>query len=453
MNLKNYTMKRFLIVLAAVGFALSATAGEKTAREKIKDDPSYALGVYRLYPTEFKEQTPVPKGYKPFYISHYGRHGSRYVLRDAKFDRAYNVFVEADKQGKLTAFGKDIYDRMTRSKRDTYGRGGELSLKGQQQHRQIAARMYDNYKNVFKKAEYIDAKATIVPRVLVSMTAFCDELMRHNNKLDIHYECGKPFQKWLNPYYKDNDPRLADYIDLFRHNTNCEWIEQWREYREKNVDISRILNSLFAPDYVESLKDPHDFIFHLFKTATSFPGTPTEESILEVFNNEELYQQWRLVNIIFYHEKGPSGIKDKFLNGVSTPLLEKIIEDAEQKVAAGKEAVTLRFGHDGNIMGLLNTMRIPGWCEEVDNYEDVEKYWHDYDIPMGCNVQFIFYRNKGGEVLVKLLLNEEEIALPKQIDGSMAPYYRWEDVNKFYRDLIPQMYEIGGYNRLDKLLE
>ena len=75
-------MKRFLIVLAAVGFALSAMAGEKTAREKIKDDPSYALGVYRLYPTEFKEQTPVPKGYKPFYISHYGRHGSRYVLRE-----------------------------------------------------------------------------------------------------------------------------------------------------------------------------------------------------------------------------------------------------------------------------------------------------------------------------------------------------------------------------------
>ena len=71
---------------------------------------------------------------------------------------------------------------------------------------------------------------------------------------------------------------------------------------------------------------------------------------------------------------------------------------------------------------------------------------------MGCNVQFIFYRNKKGDTLVKLLLNEEEIALPKQIDDSLAPYYRWEDVNKFYRDLIPQMYETGGYNRLDKLL-
>ena len=445
-------MKRLLIVLAAVGFTLSAVAQEQTAREKIFADPSYALGVYRLYPTEFKEQTPVPKGYKPFYISHYGRHGSRYVLRDEKFDRAYNVFADAAHFGKLTEFGQEIYDRMTRSKVDTYGRGGELSLKGQEQQRQIASRMYNNYKQIFKKAEFIDTKATIVPRVLMSMTAFCDELMRHDNSLDIHYECGKPFQKWLNPYYKDNDPRLAEYIDRYRHTANCEWMKEWREYRRKNVDISRILNSLFKPDYVKSMPFPHDFIFHLFKTATSFPGTPTTESILDVFTTEELYQQWKLVNIIFYHEKGPSGIKDKFLNGVSTPLLEKIIEDAEQKVAEGKPAVTLRFGHDGNIMGLLNTMRIPGWCEEVDNYEDVEKYWNDFNIPMGCNVQFIFYRNKKGETLVKLLLNEEELLLPKQIDSSLAPYYRWEDVRKFYRDLIPQMYETGGYNRLEKLL-
>ena len=444
-------MRRFFIAAAALIFALTATG--QTARERIMEDPSYALGVYRLYPTQFKEQTAVPKGYKPFYISHYGRHGSRYILRDEKFDRVLNTFADAEYFDKLTPYGKEIYARLKRSLKDTYGRGGELSMKGQEQHRQIASRMYNNYKSVFKKAEYIDAKTTIVPRCMMSMTAFCNELMRLNNKLDIHYECGKPFQKWLNPYYKDNDPRLAEYIDRFRHNTNCEWIQQWRRYRHENVDLSRLLHSLFKPDYVKSMPMPQDFVFHLFKTATSLPGTPTNESILDIFTKEELYEQWRLINIIFYHEKGPSGIKDRFLNGVSTPLLEKIIEDAEQKVAAGEEAVTLRFGHDGNIMGLLNTMRIPGWCEEVNSYEDIEKVWQDYNIPMGCNLQWIFYRNKSGDVLVKMLLNEEEIAFPAAIDSDMAPDYRWEDVRTFYRELIPQMYEIGGYNRLEKLLD
>lgn len=443
-------MKRILIIAAAIGVAFTAVG--QTTKERVLQNPELALGVYRLYPTEFKAQTAVPKGYKPFYISHYGRHGSRYVLHDWKFDKPYDVFAAAAEQGKLTAWGEEIFNRFKQARVTSYGRHGELSLKGQEQHRQIAARMYDNYKDIFKKAAFVDAKATIVPRVLISMTAFCDELLRHNNKLDIHYECGKPFQKWLNPYYKDNDPRLAAYIDLYRHNANSEWVQQWREYREKRVDISRILNSLFQPDFVASLENPHDFIFYLFKTATSLPGTPAEVSLLDVFNREELYEQWRLVNAIFYHEKGPSGIMDSFLDGVSTPLLEKMIEDAEQKVAEGKEAVTLRFGHDGNIMGLLNTMRIPGWCEKVDNYEDIEKYWNDFNIPMGCNIQWVFYRNKGGQVLVKMLLNEEEIALPAEIDSSLAPYYRWEDVHKYYRELMPKMYEIGGYNRLDKLL-
>lgn len=442
-------MKKSLIILAAICFAITTTA--QTTKEKILANPELAKGVYRLYPTEFAEQTPAPKGYKPFYISHYGRHGSRFILHDEKFDRVYDVLADAAGKGQLTEFGREILERMNISKKDVYGRPGELAPLGQVQHRQIADRMYNNYKKVFDKAEYIDAKSTIVPRVLISMTAFCDELLRNNNKLDIHYECGKPFQKWLNPYYKDNDPRLAKYIDLYRHNANGEWVKEWEQYREQNVDISRLMHSLFTAEYVKSMEDPYGFVFHLFKTATSYSGTPTDQTLLDIFTTEELYEHWKLVNAIFYHEKGPSGIVGSFLNGVSTPLLEKIIEDAEQKVAQGHCAVTLRFGHDGNIMGLLNTMRIPGWCEQVDSWDEIENVWQDYNIPMGCNLQWIFYRNKGGDVLVKMMLNEEEIALPKQIDGSMHPYYRWEEVNKFYRDIIPAMYEIGCYNKLETL--
>ena len=122
MNLKTDYMRRFFITTVAIILAFTATA--QSARELILSDSSYALGVYRLYPTQFKEQTPAPKGYKPFYISHYGRHGSRYVLRDEKYDRAYRVFEDAAYFGKLTPYGKEIYDRLTRAKRDAYGRGG-----------------------------------------------------------------------------------------------------------------------------------------------------------------------------------------------------------------------------------------------------------------------------------------------------------------------------------------
>ena len=43
--------------------------------------------------------------------------------------------------------------------------------------------------------------------------------------------------------------------------------------------------------------------------------------------------------------------------------------------------------------------------------------WWDYKItPMATNLQFVFYRNKANDVLVKVLLNEDEATLPIKSD-------------------------------------
>ena len=46
-------------------------------------------GVYYAYPIESGIEKPqlqsAPEGYKPFYISHYGRHGSRWVTNDNRY--------------------------------------------------------------------------------------------------------------------------------------------------------------------------------------------------------------------------------------------------------------------------------------------------------------------------------------------------------------------------------
>jgi hypothetical protein len=49
---------------------------------------------------------------------------------------------------------------------------------------------------------------------------------------------------------------------------------------------------------------------------------------------------------------------------------------------------------------------------------------------MGANVQLIFFRNRKGDVLVKVLHNEEEVGLP--IPSETAPYYKWDDVKAFW---------------------
>ena len=58
-------------------------------------------------------------------------------------------------------------------------------------------------------------------------------------------------------------------------------------------------------------------------------------------------------------------------------------------------------------------------------------------IPTGCNIQLIFYRpkkGKQGDILVKALLNENEVTMPVETD--MFPYYKWNDVKAYYQEKL-----------------
>ena len=74
---KNGIIRLGVILCAVVGISLTAVA--QTAREEIKANKYLAGSNYLDYDRQLptKQLTPAPKGYKPFYLSHYGRHGSK----------------------------------------------------------------------------------------------------------------------------------------------------------------------------------------------------------------------------------------------------------------------------------------------------------------------------------------------------------------------------------------
>ena len=54
---------------------------------------------------------------------------------------------------------------------------------------------------------------------------------------------------------------------------------------------------------------------------------------------------------------------------------------------------------------------------------------------MACNIKWVFYhKKKSKDLLVKVLLNEREMSLP--VATMQAPYYRWEDVRKYYQEKL-----------------
>ena len=76
-------MKKLKRIFALLCLVLALPLMAQTTREEVLGGLDKAGGVYYAYPTRETHPTPPPKGYKPFHISHYGRHGSRYLISDA----------------------------------------------------------------------------------------------------------------------------------------------------------------------------------------------------------------------------------------------------------------------------------------------------------------------------------------------------------------------------------
>ena len=51
-------------------------------------------------------------------------------------------------------------------------------------------------------------------------------------------------------------------------------------------------------------------------------------------------------------------------------------------------------------------------------------------------MQLVFFKNKKGDILVKVLLSEQEVSLP--FEAVQGPYYRWEDFKKYYLPRISE---------------
>ena len=423
-------MRPLLIIVALV---VAFTATGQSVRETILSNPTLTRGTYSLYPTQFKEQTAVPKGYKPFYISHYGRHGSRFIQTNEQFDSVVSVLEDAASKDALTELGKEVYGKFIEASRVCQNRAGELTPIGMKQQREIAQRMYRNHPEIFRHNPRISAVSTVVPRVILSMSAFTEGLIRENPKLDITTDTGRRFMKYVNPYSADNDPDLTRRVAEYRF-PKAEWSKEWYKFRDKNVDNSRLLASLFKESYIPTIENSMELSMNLFRNAVCFAGTTADVDIEGIFTTEEKYCWWRVINLFYYVEKGNSGIGGGFISDVSDILLKDFIDQAQSVIDAGTRAVTLRFGHDGNVIGLLNSMGVTGWAKRVETFEQVESVACDFTIPMASNIQWIFYRNRAGSVIMKMLHNEEEVLFPVQSD--IAPYYRWQDIKEYCNEIL-----------------
>ena len=157
----------------------------QTPQEDFKRDVTLSASNYVAYRGPQKQLTPAPKGYKPFYLSHYGRHGSRYMIGKKAYDVPYFSLLKAKQEGKLTAKGEETLEKVKLIRDDAKGRDGELTPLGAIQHQGITKRMMERFPEIFAGKTNIEARSTVVIRCILSMENGLQQMLRMNPQLNI----------------------------------------------------------------------------------------------------------------------------------------------------------------------------------------------------------------------------------------------------------------------------
>ena len=439
-------MKKSIIISLALLLPLALCA-EITKKEDINKDNLYKFrGSMTQYEDPGVTYSKAPKGFKPFYMSHYGRHGSRYLLNTPQYNDPYTMLKQADEKGVLTDFGKDVLRRIEIMAKDADGHLGDLTIVGQQQHRGIARRMVRNYPEIFNKNSTIVARSTTSHRVIASMTSALMEFSSILPKMNIDFNDSDFDKGYMNSEdrainsAKNSRERNAA-VNAFnaKHNnperlmcalfTDTTFITRYeRTSSSGSVSVSNRSDDLYTKIYdIAANMGSHSYL-----------GFDLDD----VFTYDEWYDCWLQNNLYWFSVSGYHKLTQNVVPYGHATLLQDFLDKADAAIAAGTPAANLRYGHDTALYPLLCLMEVNDCAYAPDDIEDLATKWVNYDIVhMGSNLQLIFFKDKKGTILVRALLDEREAKLPvecyKDAKGKEYTYfYEWDKVEKYSRDIL-----------------
>ena len=412
-----------LLLLTIVLWVATATMAQTTRKEMLRD--IYRTGSnYFAYPGPRQQKmTPAPKGYEPFHIFHYARHGSRYMSNNQYYLTAINMLDSAQNAGLLTEKGKEVLGKLRTGYADAWNRDGDLTVLGAQQHREIAQRMYDRFDGLLSQPLNIDAKSSTSRRCMMSMFNFCMQLQALNPSLQIAMDASKHDMKYV---VEDLDmkPKATPESDAL-------W-KQAGEMFERAHDARRLMKVLITdPTKVAPTFSGRVLMEALYNVAEDLQNVPELGiSLIDIFTGDELFDMWQGYNVSWLIDTGLVPGSAPYYH-ILDEVVDSIVATADRVIAQGEPTLTLRFSHDSSVLPLAYIL---GLKEAVGAKADLtDLYKHisiDKIIPMAANIQMVFYRKEASDdVLVKFLLNENETTLPA-LKSKTAPYYRWSEVKQ-----------------------
>ena len=419
-------MKKLMTLFAGLLSCLLLQAQQYDVVEKVQADIRKAYGMegpHRL--DEFGTLSPAPRGYKPFYISHYGRHGSRYAWNDDTYTLIRDVFKKAEEKDVLTPYGKEFARKYMDFWEVPYINTGDLVPLGYDQHLAIGTFVYEQFPLVFQGRKKVDALSSTGQRCIVSMGAFNAGLLGGNPKLQIRMQSDHMGMGIIAPPSAPKAIRKK-----FKGQEEKPRIESVSSFFKRTVNYDGILGKLFTDySFLDEMEDGEDFMSELWELLSGYHNYVKEPLFDDLLSQEELLKAWEASNYYSFY----SDITARY--GM-IPLLKDIMEKAEASFDDPNRAAHLRFGHDYILEGLLTLLNINNLGVIPDKPEEAKYWFQNYHIPMAGTLLFVFYKNKAGDILFKPVLNENDATLP-DLEPVQDNFYRWSDF-RAYTDKILQ---------------
>lgn len=410
--------KNILLSLALLFAAFVLQAQQYDVLDQVRQDPRKSWGMegpHRFDGTA--KLTKAPKGYKPVYIGHYGRHGSRYAWNSKTYTLIRDVMDKAAEKGVLTPYGQSFKAQYEAIYMAPWINAGDLVPMGFEQHQRIGEFVYKSFPKVFKGKREVSAVSSTAQRCIVSMGAFNLGLKGGNPKLKVTLRSTHDGMAIVAP---PSAPKSM--IRHFKGEDDPQSMESADAFLQRTVPHQEVLGKLFTDlSFFESLKaDQWDFLSELWALYTGYHNYVSEPLFDDLFSDDQRVLAWEADNYASFYA-------DLTARYSMIPLLEDIIAKANDALTNNpSRAADLRFGHDYILEGLVTLLNINGMGTIPATPEEVKYWFRNFDIPMAATLLFVFYQDKKGDVLFKLVLNEQEATLPT-LQPVSGPYYRWSD--------------------------
>jgi len=424
-------MKKFsLFVIAVVLFCSCAAAQCNDALKQVADDWRKMSGMEGPHRFDGVNISKAPEGFTPFYIGHYGRHGSRYAWDDNTYILLHEVFSKAHEEKALTALGEEFYGKYEDFYELPLINTGDLVRLGFEQHQKLGKIVYEQFPEVFTEGRKVYALSSTSGRCIVSMGSFCMSLSKSCPAgLDFDLASNHAGMAIIAPPSAPAKLRRHFYGE---EKSQAPAVMPVNEFNEKTIDYKGILSRLFKdPAYVEQFEGGHQTVcFELFALLNGYRNYSEEPIFDGLLTNEQLVGLWEATN--YY-----SFTCDVTARYSMIPLLEDFISKADAAIADRSIAANLRFGHDYVAEAFTCLINANNAGTIPHNPTDVKKWFQSYNIPMATTLLFVLYTNDKNEILFKFVWNEQDAFLP-QLTPVEGCYYRWSDFCEWAGKIISE---------------